>query len=312
MESLLDRISALSNELSKSERKVAAAVLSQPQLTVTETIAQLANRAHVSEPTVFRFCKHFGSSGFPEFKIALSNSMRKESHRLPDRVKNGDSVEDIVTKIIESNISELNNLSRNLDSSVLARCIDLVAQARRIVIFAQGLSTATAVDFQQRLAILGIASEFYSDPSSMHLASVSLRSGELALCISASGENKDVISGAIESKLSGASVIAMCPADSALSKECILNLKCPRIFSLADDNLMVSRMMMQIILQIVISGVLLRRSDTINELKDRLLVARKRVYLEDQSLENDQKEEEQEAKNLAPNAPITSINWSSF
>ena len=79
---LLDRISAMANDLSKSERKIAAAVLAQPQLTVSESIAQLAKRAEVSEPTVCRFCKRFGANGFPDFKLALGATMAKDSHSL--------------------------------------------------------------------------------------------------------------------------------------------------------------------------------------------------------------------------------------
>ena len=81
---LLDRISAMANDLSKSERKIAAAVLAQPQLTVSESIAQLAKRAEVSEPTVCRFCKRFGANGFPDFKLALGATMAKDSHSLPE------------------------------------------------------------------------------------------------------------------------------------------------------------------------------------------------------------------------------------
>lgn len=308
MASLLDRVSARSNDLSKGERKVAAAVLAQPQLTVTETIAQLAKRANVSEPTVSRFCKRFDGNGFPEFKLALNNSMNSEQHRLPDRVKSGDSVTDIVNKVIESTTVAMQGLSRTLDPSAIARCIDLISQARRIVILAQGLSTACAYDFHTRLAVMGIASEIYQDPSSMMLATTALRQGELALAISGSGQNRDVIAAAINAKKSGASVIALCPDNTSLAHSCILNLKAPQSLADSKDNMMVGRMVMQTILQIVLSGVMLRRSDTIRELEDRLQSSRSRSYLDD-SLTHKDAEKEGSGESLEPDAPITSINW---
>ena len=305
MANLLDRIFAYKNDLSKSERKVASAILSQPKLAVQETIAQLAKRANVSEPTVCRFCKHFDAKGFPEFKVALSNDLNQERHQVVDNIKIGDSVEDIVVKVIDSNISALNDLSRNIDSSVLARCLDIVSQARRIVILSQGLSNTIAYDLHSRLAILGIASEIYHDPCAMLLATTSLRQGELAIAISATGYNKDVIEATLNAKLSGSSVIELCPLDSPLSKECILTLKTPIVDDHQQDNLMVFRMVMQTIMHIVICGVMLRRSDTIHELKDRLFSARQRSLLNQEEKSKDISK----SNDLKPNTPITSINW---
>ncbi|HUN10850.1 MAG TPA: hypothetical protein PLE50_01080, partial [Rhabdaerophilum sp.] len=68
--SLLARVEIASRSLSPSEAGVASAVLAKPSEIVGMSIAALARRVGVSEPSIARFCKSLGFSGFREFKIA--------------------------------------------------------------------------------------------------------------------------------------------------------------------------------------------------------------------------------------------------
>ena len=64
---LLTELSAALPDLNKSEAKVANAILEDPEAATRSSIAVLAAAAQVSEPSVNRFCKRFGSKGFPDF-----------------------------------------------------------------------------------------------------------------------------------------------------------------------------------------------------------------------------------------------------
>ena len=305
---LLDRISAMANDLSKSERKIAAAVLAQPQLTVNESIAQLAKRAEVSEPTVCRFCKRFGANGFPDFKLALGATMAKDSHSLPDRVKRGDSVEDVANKVIDTTIAMLRDLSRTVDLTVLARTVDLLSQSRRVIIAAQGLSAASAFDCGSRLLRLGIACETVTDSALMRMSCASLRQGDLLIAISATGRSLDVLSAVKIARQNGAAIVAVCPDKTPISAESILTLKCGQFGDVKGDDLMIGRMMVQTMLQIVIAGVMLRRADAISPLKDTLTKAQEQSYCRSDdrpTLISDEKEES--VQELKPHEPITTI-----
>lgn len=305
---LLDRISAMANDLSKSERKIAAAVLAQPQLTVNESIAQLAKRAEVSEPTVCRFCKRFGANGFPDFKLALGATMAKDSHSLPDRVKRGDSVEDVANKVIDTTIAMLRDLSRTVDLTVLARTVDLLSQSRRVIIAAQGLSAASAFDCGSRLLRLGIACETVTDSALMRMSCASLRQGDLLIAISATGRSLDVLSAVKIARQNGAAIVAVCPDKTPISAESILTLKCGQFGDVKGDDLMIGRMMVQTMLQIVIAGVMLRRADAISPLKDTLTKAQEQSYCRSDdrpALISDEKEEP--VQELKPHEPITTI-----
>ena len=72
---LLDSIRTQLDSLSKSERKVALAVLEAPSATVSQNITALAKSAQVSEPTVVRFCRTLGYDGWHEFKLKLAQGL---------------------------------------------------------------------------------------------------------------------------------------------------------------------------------------------------------------------------------------------
>ena len=191
-ENLLDRI-AKETDLTKSERKLAAVILKDPASVIHENIAQLAKRAAVSEPSVCRFCKRFGADGFPAFKLVLSALVSKEQIRKSESVKQGDTVEDVVSKVMGTAKNTVNTLERSIDESVVARAIDVVSQSRRIVVISQGLSSFVASDFCARMLSLGFPCESYTDRQSMSLAIASMHSGDVVIAVSASGMNKDLI-----------------------------------------------------------------------------------------------------------------------
>ena len=70
-ESLDQRIIAALPALSASERRVGEAVRADPELVVQGTLARLARRAGVSDPTVLRFCRSLGFEGYNDLRLAI-------------------------------------------------------------------------------------------------------------------------------------------------------------------------------------------------------------------------------------------------
>ena len=60
------------NDLRKSERKVADILLADPRRILSATLAQAADLAQVSQPTVIRFCVAIGCLGLPGVQAAPS------------------------------------------------------------------------------------------------------------------------------------------------------------------------------------------------------------------------------------------------
>ena len=72
---VIEATRAAYDDLRKSERKVADVLLTDPGRILPATLAQTAEFAHVSQPTVIRFCDAIGCSGFQEFKLRLAHSL---------------------------------------------------------------------------------------------------------------------------------------------------------------------------------------------------------------------------------------------
>jgi len=72
---VLTQIQAALPGLSKSDTKIAHVVLADPEAATHASIALLAQQANVSEPSVNRFCKRLGATGYPDFKIWLARSL---------------------------------------------------------------------------------------------------------------------------------------------------------------------------------------------------------------------------------------------
>lgn len=323
MASILDRIQSRLDELTKKERSVATAVLANPGQAVTETIAQLARRAQVSEPSVTRFCQRLGFSGFPGFKLELTEAVNREQQRAMELIKAEDSPGVIARKVIGNTAQAIRELNDSLcgpsdtEIKAVARCIDFIAQARRIVILAQGLSLAVGQDFHARLACIGVPSELYNDPQLMMMHTTTLRQGELVLAISATGSGRDVIASVMNARDNGAAVVGLCPPRTHLAELCtdsrpdspLLHLRSPVLPD--GDSMMVSRTIMHTILQIVIEGVVLRRAD-IGALADNLRRARERSYLDRDPAGGEGERRRPPAQRIEPDAPIVPLSkWPS-
>ena len=90
-QTLLSNLAKPTQAFSKAEQKVADAILANPELTTRSSIARLAQSAEVSEPTVNRFCKRLGATGFPDFKLKLALSLASGARFINSAVAEDDT-----------------------------------------------------------------------------------------------------------------------------------------------------------------------------------------------------------------------------
>ncbi|OVZ07855.1 transcriptional regulator HexR, partial [Pseudomonas aeruginosa] len=150
MKNLLEQIQSRLDELNKAERKVAEVILQNPQQATRFSIAALAQAAAVSEPTVNRFCRSFGMSGYPELKIQLAQSLASGAAFVTQAVAEDDGPEAYTRKIFSNTIASLDSAHKLLDPRVIDRAVDLLIQARQIHFFGLGASASVALDAQHK------------------------------------------------------------------------------------------------------------------------------------------------------------------
>ena len=98
---MLSKISEQLDSLSAAERKVAECALAEPKWFVHAAVAEIAERAQVSQPTVIRFCRTLNYKGLPEFKLALSASISNSGLAyVHEELNTDDSISEVMEKVL--------------------------------------------------------------------------------------------------------------------------------------------------------------------------------------------------------------------
>lgn len=210
-------------DLRKSERKVADYVLACPDDAIHMRIVDLAQEAHVSEPTVVRFCRAIGYNSFQSLKLALAQYVAH--HPRPQLEQDGALAEGAA--VIASAVGALQRLSRELNQETAETVSTLLATARRVDIYAQGAFAAVALDTQQRLRALGLNAMAVSDPHWQTLSSTSVEAGDVVLVLSGSGTDPILTTAAQQARAAGAHTVALAPPGTPLSISCDLTMAVP-------------------------------------------------------------------------------------
>lgn len=192
---ILDTIGALQNSLTKTEKKIANAILSQPDLLSQCSLSEVANQLDVGEATFIRFCRTLGFKGYTDFKLDLAIELatqEKESNTLLDTdVSESDTAKEIALKLqstLNNVISETINL---LNFSELEKVVDELRRAKRIFLFGVGSSGLTAEDAKHKLMRIGLQTDAVTNNHFMYMQAALLKKGDVVIGISHSGHSEE-------------------------------------------------------------------------------------------------------------------------
>lgn len=163
--SMRRKIESVYGSLRPSERKAADYLLEYRGRAGDLLMEELAGAAGVSQPTVMRFVKALGYSGFREFKYALvqeeARGQRKEGEieLYGFQLSSRDRLEEIPGKIVATSIRMLEETLK----SIRAKDYRQAVEARSIVIYSVENSVCTASDLMTKLLYLGLDCRMYGD-----------------------------------------------------------------------------------------------------------------------------------------------------
>ncbi|WP_075182001.1 MurR/RpiR family transcriptional regulator [Pantoea sp. 1.19] len=259
---MLDTIRSHLPQLSKSEQKVAHAVLSDPGEAIRISIARLAVRAGVSEPTVNRFCHHLGARGFPDFKLLLAQSLAQGTPGLSQHVAEDDSVDAYSSKIFASAQASLARVRQQLDTQAVAQAVTQLCNAKKIAFFGLGASAAVAHDAMNKFFRFNVP-VFYSDDVVMQrMSCMSGGEGDVVVLISHTGRTRAMVELARLARANGSTVLAITSPASPLAAEAqlALTLDVPE-----DTDIympMLSRLAQLTLIDVLATGFTLQRGAT--------------------------------------------------
>ncbi|MEE3618015.1 MurR/RpiR family transcriptional regulator [Actinobacillus pleuropneumoniae] len=195
---ILDTIGALQTSLTKTEKKIASAILAQPEILSQNSLSEVAKQLDVGEATFIRFCRTLGFKGYTDFKLDLAIELatqEKRSNSIFDTdVSESDTPKEIAVKLqssLNNVIAETINL---LDFQELEYVVEELQKAQRIFLFGVGSSGLTAEDAKHKLMRIGLQTDAVTSNHFMYMQASLLREGDVVIGISHSGYSDEVIS----------------------------------------------------------------------------------------------------------------------
>lgn len=196
-------IRSLYPSLTKAEKKVADIVLEEKKDIIYDSLTDLAEKSHVGDTSVLRFCRHIGYKGFQDFKLALAQELEKTSL---DDIEQQDNTKVRITK---ENLRIIEDSSALLDDVVIETIVGKILSARKTVFFGVGTSGLTAKFAAFRFVRTGLPIEAITESHLGMVKATLLTEQDVAIIISVSGSTVDIVDLAKRAKESMATVICI-------------------------------------------------------------------------------------------------------
>ena len=259
---MLDRIKASLPSLAPAEQRVGRLVLSDPRVFANLPISELAARAHVSKPTVVRFCRSVGYDGLSDFKLKLAGSVSEGVPFIHRSVDIDDKTSDVVVKVIDNTVAAFLKYRNDASSSVIQKATDALAATynanRRIEFFGVGNSGIVAQDAQHKFFRLGVTSIAYSDGHMQVMSASLLGPGDCVVVISNSGRTRDLMDACDIARKNGATTIVITATGSPLAAAGSIHLAADHPEGYDRYSPMVSRLLHLMIIDILATCLALR------------------------------------------------------
>jgi glucokinase len=256
---ILGQIRRALTSLSPAEQRVAQHVLAQPRSALNDPIAQIARSADVSQPTVIRFCRSLGCEGLSDFKLRLASGLTGTIPITHTQVTGNDSMLELGAKVLGNTASAILQARDHLNRDSMDRAMRLIADSRRIEIYAVGHYGAVANDAQFKFLRVGVSAVAHTDPRLQALAANLLNPDVVVLIISSSGRIAELLAVAEKAQERGAKVIAITESQSPLARKADLALIVDHVEDIATQVPMISRILHLLMVDILVVGVTLQR-----------------------------------------------------
>jgi len=146
-----DLIASAGDRLTRTERRLAEAVLEDPTLLAFGTVSDLAARVGASRPTVVRFANKLGFDGYAALQDRVREVMSQRLSRPSQRIRQLDESLGPAQGALETAI---NQAFSSLDEGRLARLAAPIVAARRVWVVSGETSRAGAHAFHSGMTMI--------------------------------------------------------------------------------------------------------------------------------------------------------------
>lgn len=259
---MLDRIRASLPSLAPAEQRVGKLVLNDPRRFAQLPVGELALRAHVSKPTVVRFCRSMGYDGLSDFKLKLAGNISEGVPFIHRSVDVDDKTGDVVVKVIDNTVAAFLKYRNDASTAAIEKAATVLAATfktgKRIEFFGAGNSGIVALDAQHKFFRLGVNTVAYSDGHMQVMSASLMGPGDCLVIISNSGRTRDLMDACDIARKNGATTIVITASGSPLAAAGSIHLAADHPEGYDRYSPMVSRLLHLMIVDILATCVALR------------------------------------------------------
>jgi len=259
---MLDRIRASLPSLAPAEQRVGQLVLADPRAFANLPVSELADRAHVSKPTVVRFCRSMGYDGLSDFKLKLAGTVSEGVPFIHRSVDVDDKTSDVVVKVIDNTVAAFLKYRNDASTAAIDKAAAVLAATyktgKRIEFIGAGNSGIVALDAQHKFFRLGVNTVAYSDGHMQVMSASLMGPGDCLVIISNSGRTRDLMDACDIARKNGATTIVITTSGSPLAMAGHIHLAADHPEGYDRYSPMVSRLLHLMIVDILATCVALR------------------------------------------------------
>ena len=210
---VLNEIEAEFSTYSKGQKKIAEYIINHYDTAAFMTASKLGAEVGISESTVVRFANALGYDGYPELQAALSEIVKTKLTSLQrmeiayDKMAN----EDILSKVINSDISKMRSTLESIDKKAFDRAVEEILNAKKIYILGVRSSAAISsfLGFYFNLLFTDVKLVNTSSVSEMFEQILRARKGDVVIGVSFPRYSRRTIKALEYAKMRGATVISI-------------------------------------------------------------------------------------------------------
>ncbi len=274
---MLDRIQAALPSLAPAEQRVGKLCLADPRAFAKLPVSVLADRSHVSKPTVVRFCRSVGYDGLADFKRKLAGTVNEGVPFIHRSVDSDDKTADVMVKVVDNTVAAFLKYRNEASTLAIDRALAALMVAyegkHRIQFFGVGNSGVVAQDAQHKFFRLGVNTVAYSDGHMQVMSASTLVPGDCVVVISNSGRTRDLMDACDIARKNGATTIVITASGSPLASAGHVHLSADHPEGFDRYSPMVSRLLHLMIIDILATCMALRiGGDTLQPLLSEMKI----------------------------------------
>jgi RpiR family carbohydrate utilization transcriptional regulator len=258
----ISHLRSMLSSLSVKEQIAARYILTEPEQVIHSSISEVAEKSGVAEATIFRLCKRLGYKGYQAFKIALARDIVRPIENIHEEITNEDDVLHIARKIFSSSMEAMKDTLTLLEQEPLEQAVDCLARARKIDFYGSGGSGVIALDAYHKFIRTGAQVVAHTDGHLQIMSAALLDKECVAVGISHSGSNVDVVEAIQVARERGAKTIGISSTvKSPLTRAVDISLHTTSRETLFRSEAMASRLVQLSVIDVLYAGVATRKQD---------------------------------------------------